>query len=219
VGPPREKEATVIHAAIDHLVVTAPSLDEGVAYIRHELGVDMLPGGAHPLMGTHNLLLSLDDSTYLEVLAVDPTAARPNHPRWFGLDELGDRDAPALAAWVARVDDIHAAVSSSSIALGKVREMSRGRLRWLIAIPQDGRGATPALIQWLSGPHPASRLAGSGCSLVSLRGWYERANPMPDFEFDRRWSAVPAGPGEPSGLEASIRTPGGLRTLRTEERP
>lgn len=211
----------MIHAAIDHLVVTAPSLDAGAAYIRRELGVEMQPGGAHPLMGTHNLLLRLDESTYLEVLAVDPAAAPPDYPRWFGLDELGNRDAPALAAWVARVDDIKAASAALPFDLGDIEEMSRGSFRWLITIPPHGRlsenGVAPVLIQWLSEPHPACGLADAGCSLAGLAGVHADATriarDLGALALDGRWSLASVGPGPMAGLVAQIRTPQGRRRL------
>ena len=36
------------------------------------LGATPAPGGHHPLMGTHNQLLSLGPGEYLEVIAIDP---------------------------------------------------------------------------------------------------------------------------------------------------
>ena len=73
---------------IDHIAVTAPSLALGAAWLEQVLGVATQPGGEHPLMGTHNVLLRLGDDVYLEVIAADPRAAAPARPRWFGLDAL-----------------------------------------------------------------------------------------------------------------------------------
>ena len=200
----------MVRAAIDHLVVTAPSLASGAEYIQSELGVSIEPGGEHPLMGTHNLLLKLDDATYLEVLAINPAAPQPACARWFDLDHV---TTPGLSAWVARVDDIHAAVAASPVAWGQPKTMGRGSLKWLITIPDDGpipgEGVLPMLIQWLDGPHPASRLPASGCSLTSLSGAHPAADPLAGWKVDARWSL---SSGEP-GLVASILTPAGLRTL------
>jgi hypothetical protein len=44
---------------LDHLTVAALTVDEGVDHVRRSLGVVMPPGGAHPLMGTHNHLMRL----------------------------------------------------------------------------------------------------------------------------------------------------------------
>ena len=41
-------------AQIDHLVIAANTLEEGVAWCERTLGITPGPGGEHPLMGTHN---------------------------------------------------------------------------------------------------------------------------------------------------------------------
>ncbi len=194
----------MIRAAIDHLVVTAPSLASGAAYIRDQLGVEMQPGGTHHAMGTHNLLLKLDDSTYLEVLAVDPDMTAPGRPRWFDLDRV---TAPRLATWVARVDDIHAAALALGIPATQIAPMSRGALNWLITIPDGGSipETMPVLIQWLNGPHPATTMRPSDCLLNALQTAFAGASPL---ELDSRCSAG-------RELVASIQSPHGLRTLRT----
>ena len=86
---------------IDHLVFGAYSLDEGVDFIYQKLGVMPNQGGKHPLMGTHNKLLKLGRSIYLEIIAIDPDATKPNRPRWFGLDDLQPASKPKLLTWVA----------------------------------------------------------------------------------------------------------------------
>jgi hypothetical protein len=44
---------------IDHLVIGASSLDQGVAYVEAVLGATMPFGGVHLQMGTHNHLMPL----------------------------------------------------------------------------------------------------------------------------------------------------------------
>jgi len=57
---------------LDHIVVTAASLQEGIDYVRDALGVEMQAGGEHEHMGTHNCLLKLGDKLFLEVIAANP---------------------------------------------------------------------------------------------------------------------------------------------------
>src|SRR5687767_5483712 len=109
---------------LDHLVVAAPTLDRGAAWVEARLGVGCRPGGAHAKMGTHNLLLRLGPAAYLEVIAVDPAAPPPGRPRWFGLDALAPDAGPRLAAWVARTDDVAATAAASTVPLGPVEPMS-----------------------------------------------------------------------------------------------
>ena len=47
-------------AQVDHLVIAASTLNEGVAWCEKTLGITPGAGGEHPLFGTHNrLFLSL----------------------------------------------------------------------------------------------------------------------------------------------------------------
>src|SRR3954451_12396464 len=90
-------------AEIDHLVIAAASLAEGVAWCEATLGVTPAAGGAHPLMGTHNRLLNIASDAfpraYAEIIAIEPGKApsRPKTRRWFDLD-----DAALQAALVQR---------------------------------------------------------------------------------------------------------------------
>jgi hypothetical protein len=81
--------------SIDHVTVTAPTLAGGAEFVRKALGVAPQAGGEHPRMGTHNLLLKLGDSMFLEVIAPNPNAPAPARPRWFALDTIGTGSAGA----------------------------------------------------------------------------------------------------------------------------
>lgn len=149
---------------LDHIVVAATTLAEGEEWLTHLLGVPAQPGGRHELMGTHNLLWRLGSRDYIELIAIDPAAPAPQHPRWFGLDDF--TGPPRLVAWVARADPLIAPKGST------IRQAARGDLRWQIAIPDNGLtaqdGLAPLLIDWGSGPHPADLLPDYGLRLSGL---------------------------------------------------
>jgi hypothetical protein len=204
--------------SIDHITVTAPTLAAGAEFVRKALGVVPQAGGEHPRMGTHNLLLKLGDTLFLEVIAPNPNAPAPGRPRWFALDRLGPDSPPSLSNWVARTDDIHASVSACSEALGNIEAMSRGSLDWLITIPADGalplHGIAPALIQWSAPTHPAAGLEDRGLSLVKL----ELFHPEPERIARLLRSIDLVAPltvsaGQAPHLVAHINTPQGLRFM------
>jgi hypothetical protein len=210
-----------LRCLIDHIAVTAPSLEAGAAFVRGVLGIAPQTGGEHPRMGTHNLLLRLGDALFLEVIAPNPAAPAPFWPRWFALDSLAPNSAPALSAWVARTSDIHTTTSASSEVLGNIEPMSRGALNWLITIPPDGSlplgGVAPVLIEWQTDVHPATRLEDHGLSLAKL----ELFHPEPDrvsrlllsLGIEGPVSITAAQSGAAPRLVAYIDTPKGLRLL------
>jgi Glyoxalase-like domain len=210
----------MLRSHIDHLVVTAPSLDIGVEYVREALGVSPQPGGQHVRMGTHNWLLKLGEALYLEVLSVDPAAPSPLRPRWFQLDEEESVKAPRLATWVVRTNDIGAALAASPVVSGYAMPMTRDDLSWTISIPRNGslplQGIAPTMIQW-QGPHPASRLPDSGCSLVRLEGFHTRADKvtamLEAIGFQGAFSVSPLPSGASAKLVAHIQTPAGTRQI------
>jgi hypothetical protein len=135
-------------------------------------------------MGTHNALLRLGSRVYLELIAIDPEGSA-QWPRWFALDAPAVRERmtrePFLITWVARIDDIDAAVCAVP-ALGRVLALSRGAFRWRIAVPDDGGtnfdGVLPTLIQWEGDAHPADGLAEAGCELLRLELSHPRADEL-----------------------------------------
>ncbi|WP_298931173.1 VOC family protein [uncultured Ramlibacter sp.] len=180
------------NASLDHLVIAADSLDQGVAWCEATLGVTPAAGGEHPLMGTHNRLLRLEGTrypgAYLEIIAINPAAADPGRRRWFDLDDGALREAvrsePRLVHFVAATGAAAASVralSALGIDRGPLLQAQRpspdGLLRWQISVRDDGQrlfyGALPTLIQWDS-PHPAGKLPPSGLELEALHASHPR---------------------------------------------
>jgi hypothetical protein len=163
-------------ATLDHLVIAAATLADGIEHVAALTGVAPQPGGRHVAMGTHNAVLRLGERRYLEVIAIDPEGTKPARPRWFDLDDgalAADlAETPRLIHWVARTNDIEHAARRCPVPLGAVRALARGDFRWRITIPDDGRrpggGTVPTLIQWDVPAHPADKLPASGISLAGL---------------------------------------------------
>lgn len=217
--------------ALDHLVVIAASLDEGMTWCQSTLGIGPSAGGAHPLMGTHNRLLSIASEThprcYLEIIAIDPAAQpqrAPGERRWFDMDDPHlqahvAQHGPRLLHWVARVPELAAAQAAlrscgvdPGLSVSASRATEHGELRWQIAIRPDGQrpldGVVPTPIAW-ERQHPSDHLS---ASLVRLTGF---GISHPQAERASRalaaigLGAVPVQPG-PAGLHASFDTPIGV---------
>ena len=163
---------------LDHIVIACPNHEAGKKFLSSVLGVTLVPGGKHEKMSTHNYLVGLGKSTYLELISKDPEAPRPDRVRWFGLDTMDEGAGPHMT-WVIRSNDINASLTNASEWPGPVLPMSRGEYHWNITVPDDGNlvlgGAIPSMIQWQTAILPAEKLPDSGCSLDHL----EIAHPEP----------------------------------------
>lgn len=224
-------------AEVDHLVVAAATLEEGVRWCERTLGVTPGPGGRHALMSTHNRLLSIASdafpNAYFEIIAIDPEAPPPGRARWFGLDEpaLQERlldQGPRLLHLVARTENVEMlrwGLVAQGLDVGRPvaasRETPEGLLQWQIVVRDDGcllaGGALPTLIQW-RGRHPAQAMPDSGVALQSLRlsGLTVAARDvlrLRGVTVETGSRAVGALP--PGSITAVLRTPRGEVTLST----
>jgi hypothetical protein len=219
----------VSHVEVDHLVVAATSLAQGVAWCEQTLGVTPGPGGQHALMGTHNRLLKIATpafaQAYLEIIAINPDAPDPGRVRWFGLDNPVQQariaQAPHLVHLVARSTmlDMHrwgliTVGHKPGDPVNLSRPTAQGDLRWQMLVRDDGGwdcgGALPTLLQW-QGAHPTDAMADSGVTLrqLTLHGVPERARQV----LRLRGVAVLAEAGP--ALRAVLSTPLGDVTLES----
>ncbi|WP_407494067.1 VOC family protein [Pseudooceanicola sp. MF1-13] len=167
---------------LDHIVIAAPSLAEGVAYVRDLTGIDMPKGGEHPQMGTHNHLVRLGEDEFLEVIAVNPDAPAPDRPRWFGLDH--PVQSPRLAHWVTRCTDMATTRPLLPDYHGPAMHLTRGTLSWLLTVPDDGTlpmdGAAPSLLEWKADPLPPTQMPGADATLTALTITHPKAQQIAD---------------------------------------
>lgn len=172
-------------AEIDHIVIGARTLEEGAAYAEALLGVKPSKGGAHPGVGTHNMLIGMGANCYIEIIAPDPAQPDPPHPRPFDLDDASLRTMleaePRLIAYVAStpaLDPLIARLGASHA--GKIAAMSRGDLRWRMAFPpqrQDMDNLIPPMIQW-EGDRAAKHIRDSGWRLTALEAEHPDAQAL-----------------------------------------
>lgn len=167
---------------LDHIIIAATTLEEGVIYIKQMLGVDIPIGGRHEIMATHNHVMSLGDGVYLELIATNTDMTLPKSPRWFALDDplvrMDLQHGPRLLTWAVNSTDLEKLTDASEVPLGQIREAERDDLRWKVALSEDGRmpgaGFLPLAIQWLVDFHPSQRMAQLGCHFKGLTLYHPR---------------------------------------------
>lgn len=223
---------------LDHLVVLADTLSQGVAWCEATLGVTPGPGGEHPLFGTHNRLMNIAAPgfplAYLEIIAINREAARADGAsagapkRWFDMDDEVLRSAvrtygPRLIHWVARVPDVASACTALAVRgidRGDVMTASRptptGLLEWKIAVRPDGRrlmdGCLPTLIEW-GDVHPAAAMPTSGLALQRICVYHPQADVLRGALAATGLVDVPVIAAERPALQAVLQTPRGAVTL------
>lgn len=228
---------------IDHLVVVAQTLEQGVQWCEATLGITPGPGGEHAQYGTHNRLFKIATPShplaYFEIIAINPDAKKPANAlakRWFDMDDAALQaavaTAPRLVHFVANTDDIQAAriaLKAQSIDRGPAvhasRHSRRGVLQWQITVREDGQrlfnGALPSLIQWgkpdAAEPlrlHPRNSLPRSGATLQSIAVTHPTAAKLQAAYDAIGLGGIPLAEG-PANITATLQTPKGLVELHS----
>jgi hypothetical protein len=228
---------------IDHLVVMAASLEQGVQWCEDTLGIAPGPGGEHEKYGTHNRLFKIASPqfplAYFEIIAINTAAVIPKRdqmPRWFDMDDAAVQKAvaqgPRLIHFVSSTEDVKSArhvLRTQGIERGQVvhasRKSSKGTLNWQITVREDGErlfnGCLPTLIQWgkpdATEPlrlHPRNSLPRSGVTLQSLTVSHPSGAKL-QAAFDAIGLTDIAIETGPANLVASLQTPKGLVQLQS----
>lgn len=159
--------------ALDHLLWEQYRLEEGEQRLLTLSGVKPSFGGAHPELGTHNSLLSLDGGAYLELIAPDP-----DHPGRVDLPrETPVHFKPRLFAFVLKSHDLQlteALIINAGLEVKHWLEVERRSpggevLAWqtLVVGGHDFGHFIPAFSRLERGRHP-SETAPQGCKLLEF---------------------------------------------------
>jgi catechol 2,3-dioxygenase-like lactoylglutathione lyase family enzyme len=132
---------------IDHLVIVVKDLDQAARDYR-QLGFTVVPGGQHPV-GSHNVLISFQDGSYIEIIAFYREAI--DH-RWWDPLAKGER----LVDFCFQTDDLRGdtkKLQDAGVAINNPVPWSRKRpdgfeLKWLLSLATGShRGVAPFLIE------------------------------------------------------------------------
>ena len=213
---------------IDHIVIGAANLEKATKKVEGLIKTKLSTSGKHSLMATHNRLVRLQNSAYMEIIAIDPSASFPKsctrEKRWFSLDSNKTKRrlslAPQPLCWVVAVNNIEQTALNCGYEPGRITEMSRGDFRWKLTVPDSGElsegGVLPVLIEWPKGRNPADVMPESNLVLKQITLFH----PSPNFIEHILFAMDISGPikikfGEPE-IQFTFRTPNGNNVLFSE---
>ncbi|MCF2589147.1 VOC family protein [Brevibacterium sp. UCMA 11752] len=210
----------------DHLVIAVPNLAESVEQYHSILGVEAIPGGAHPGLGTANALLGLEGvgtgagrDIYLEILGPDP-----EQDPGLAASRLAGITEPTVQRWAIHPADFDGLVTSAArsiephIDLGEVHDMTRRTpegtlLEWRLTrrTPLALGGIQPFLIDWKDSVHPARQ----AMPTVRLERFWATS---PDVDTTSRvlrslGATIEVEAGVTQTLHATLKGPGGSWTI------
>jgi hypothetical protein len=213
---------------IDHLVIGAAELDKATKQIQSFIKAEFLAGGKHPLMATHNRLIKLQNSLYIEIIAADPSASLPRSPtrknRWFSLDSNATQKrlslAPQPLCWVVAVNDIEKTLMDCGYNPGRIIEMTRGNFSWKITVSETGdlpeNGVLPIFIEWPNGKHPTKTMPESNISLEKLTLFHPHPSGIKHILSKLNINGpIKVNLGEPN-LQFSLKTPDNVSVVFSE---
>lgn len=208
-------------SAVDHLLLGAADLDQGIQWIEERTGIKAVIGGVHPGMGTRNALLSLGGKRYLEIIAPDPAQDAYN----FAVD-VRKLQQPKLITWAATSAEIDALAKTASAEgyqvfgpQGGSRNKPDGTvLRWKVLFLQTDfmQGDVipfPFFIQWASDSVHPSQDSPKGCELESLVLEHPRSNEL-KAALEKLGIDAQVRETETARLIATIQTPKGKLVLK-----
>lgn len=204
---------------LDHIILLTAGLGPFGERFAADTGVTLTMGGAHPGLGTANLLASLGDGVYMEVMGPDPAL---DPPRGLGA-RLAAHGEPSIGGFAAGTVDMPAtmaAVAAAGLSAAGSRTAADGTLlTWTSLFLGEHAYAdqVPFFIDWGATPHPSATSA-QGLELLS----FQAVHPEPDGLaglYRRLGVPVNVVSGAVPGFELRIRAPRGERTFASELGP
>ena len=198
---------------LDHIIILVASLNEFQKDFTERHGVILTAGGAHPHLGTANLLADLGGGAYLEVLGPDPEVDPPT-----GLGAmLAQKTEPQVASFALRTRDmtsVRTDVEAGGLeflgpSAGSRKTDDGELLAWHGAyiLGHDFGDFVPFYIDWGETRHP-SETSVSGLELVEFTALHPDVAGLAEV-YRRIGASIEVEGAERPGFRLRIRTPKG----------
>lgn len=154
-----------MYQKIDHIVYAVANLQRSIESFQEATGLKVFAGGEHPDWGTHNALVRIGETTYLEFLAKKKSSQPVHAKTWMGIDLLqGDK----ITRWAlaSKTVELEAKFlkkyneALSTIVIGSRATEDGKMLNWLMTtvLPTPEVEPAPFLIDWKKSAHPTEAL-------------------------------------------------------------
>lgn len=164
---------------LDHIVLGSLTLDEGTEFVENILQAKLSDIGYHKDMGTHNRVIRISESVYLEVIAIDHKTINLNNRKWFNLDnsklQSKLKKSPQIIGYVIEYNNMNVTKYYDPFF-----ESSRDIFKWQFAMPTFNNnildseiieaGIIPSLISWKS-DKPVYQMKKNQFELISFEIW------------------------------------------------
>ena len=161
---------------LDHIVFGSYTLEEGTEFVENILQTKLSDIGYHKEMGTHNRVVRISETVYLEVIAIDPKISNLKNRKWFNLDnpnlQSKLKKLPQIIGYVIEYKDINISKYHDPFF-----EASRSNHKWQFAMPTNktnivdseiiSTGVIPSLISWKS-KKPIYQMKKNQFEIISL---------------------------------------------------
>ncbi len=163
----------MLSSEIDHLILGISNLEKGCTDFENLSGIRPAFSGEHPNWGTHNALLSLNQS-YLEIIAPQPMGNLVDSPFSIIKDQLQLN----LIGWAIQTTDLDALIQlMDQMGLVHTNKLPGGRttpsgktLRWesVFLLNKNSPSINPFFIQWENPALHPSKTTPKGCTLSNM---------------------------------------------------
>ena len=203
---------------VDHFMWAAIDLNSACSEFERLTGVRPAFGGKHPGFGTHNALVSMNNGSYMEVLALDPEQAVEGPIA----EEIALLKSPAILAFHIERADLEGVASvceEMDIAYTGPFDLSRQRpdgevLRWRLLITGSPvfKHALPIFIDWMDAPHPSTS-APTGCQLTHFEVGHPKHAELTSH-YEKLDVSLPVVHSRVAFVKATLDTPNGEVVLQ-----
>ena len=198
---------------LDHIIILVASLTEFQEDFSRRFGIELTQGGAHPNLGTANLLADLGNGAYLEVLGPNPELDAPT-----GLGEfLSRKESPEVISFALRTEDmdqVEAGAESGGLSFlgpsaGSRRTRDGELLEWSGAyiLGHEFGDFVPFFIDWGETRHPSATSV-KGLELLEFSVMHPEVQALAGV-YQAIGAKVSVHASERPGFSLRIRTPQG----------